>query len=464
MHNALTKNETIEIINNNSKSDRAISIQSYKYQCIPFYNETISSYEVASVCSSHQTEDSKINTSSIVCLGTDKYFLECGNDFLTGTLTNKADLIEEALKRVVPENQDELRRQMEESWNSYATNTGCTNNRLQSNLQKLINSGDVANQPGEVVCKHIKNMFADMPTDVADELEKMRKSYLKKMRKTFDNSILGTLEQYSFQGESILVVGPGGDGKTFTVKDFAIGQGFKFVELQAHPSMEAIDMFGFEKKTGDNFVWLDGKVTQAARMASQGHETVLFIDEFTNLPMGEAAGLKASFEPYKGHYYFQTGRIVDIEDGIGVIETIKVPVDKLQIICAANIGDGYASEEIDKALKQRFIVLYYEATRRTVEKVLTSICNEKGFNTSLVQNLLNFQEEMRAEVLRGDLPEQPRLRHLSRKLLGLMKSEDELEDVALMQINQFVEFDCDGKPVQEQVEAVEILIEKHLAA
>ena len=222
-------------------------------------------------------------------------------------------------------------------------------------------------------------------------------------------------------------------------------------------------MYGYDKKHGDLHVWFDGPISQAARAAASGTKTLLFIDEFVNIPMRETAGLKAAFEPYKGHYYFQTSRVESVKDGIAVMEEIKVPVENLQIVAAANIGSGYASEDMDKALKQRFMVLHYEAENAKVKSVLTSICEEKGFPLVIVDKLMKFKEMMELKVEEGEIEEAPTMRHLSRKFLGLMKEPDDLEMVANTQILQFVEFDVDGKPVREQVEMIEEIIEMTLA-
>jgi MoxR-like ATPase len=278
-----------------------------------------------------------------------------------------------------------------------------------------------------------------------------------KVSKT-DNQIVDMLNNYGFQGESLLIVGPGGHGKTHSVKDYAIKNELTFVDAQGHSEMDALELFGFDKMYGDQMVWFDGPVSEAALLASKGNKTILFIDEFTNIPLKEAASLKACFEPYNGYYYFHTGKINEIIDGRAKKEIIKVPVENLQIVAAANMGSGYATEEIDKALKQRFLIAYYEASDLKIEKVLKSICAKKGFSLELVSKLMKFKSATEESAKQGLISEPAVLRHLSRKILGLMKSEDELEDVALTQVNQWIDFDVDGKPVEQQLEIIEDII------
>ena len=414
---------------------------------------------------------SESHTTVLATTGSDEWQVWCGDAISEGVMEKEhfERFVEEATASLDEENAKRVKEEMDNLYGSNKRSDGCPNPRFMSNLKNKIakgeDEGDIA-RSSNIVCEHIKNMFAQM--DSFEDEEKRLLGMLKdakrvsKMSRT-DSAIADALANFGFQGEALFIAGPGGHGKTHTVKSYAEEHDLEFVELQGHGQIEAIDMYGYDKKVGDTMVWFDGPISQAARLAASGKKTLLFIDEFVNIPMRETAGLKAAFEPYKGHYYFQTSRVASVEDGIAVMEEIKVPVENLQIVAAANIGSGYASEDVDKALKQRFMFLYYEAAESKVRKVLESICDEKGFSRKIVDKLLKFKKLLEQHVADGELEEAPTMRHLSRKFLGLMKSEDQLEDVARSQILQFVEFDVDGKPVEEQVEIVEDAIEATLA-
>ena len=407
------------------------------------------------------------HTTVLATTSKDEWYVWCGDDIAEGKI-ELSDL-NSLVEKLDMQDKELVGSSIENLYDSKAASSSCPNLRFASNLKAKISRGDNIDdiaRGSNIFCEHIQNMFAQM-SDFEDEAAKLSKMLRDAKRvstrvKT-DSQIADALANYGFQGEALFIAGPGGHGKTHTVKTYAEDHGLEFIELQGHGQIEAIDMYGYDKKVGDAMVWFDGPVSQAARKAASGVKTLLFIDEFVNIPMRETAGLKAAFEPYKGHYYFQTSRVASVEDGIAVMEEIKVPVENLQIVAAANIGSGYASEDVDKALKQRFMFLYYEAEESKVRKVLTSICDEKGFSRSLVDKLIRFKNLLEIRVRDGELEEAPTMRHLSRKFLGLMKSEDDLEDVATSQILQFVEFDVDGKPVAEQVELVEEAIEATLA-
>ena len=428
-------------------------------------------YSSAFVMQHSNASDAKEHTTIIAYTGDNKFTVWCGDKFLTGNVdeVEAKERIEASLEGIPEDNRETIFDSMFNNWNRFGINSGCNNSRLASNLKRGLNAGkeieEIISSSSSVSCKHIMNMYAQADIeDVVKTLEKIYKEAHKvsKIKKS-DSAINDALENFGFQGEALFIAGPGGHGKTHTVKSYAESKNLNFVELQGHGQIEAIDMYGYDKKHGDLHVWFDGPISQAARAAASGTKTLLFIDEFVNIPMRETAGLKAAFEPYKGHYYFQTSRVESVKDGIAVMEEIKVPVENLQIVAAANIGSGYASEDMDKALKQRFMVLHYEAENAKVKSVLTSICEEKGFPLVIVDKLMKFKEMMELKVEEGEIEEAPTMRHLSRKFLGLMKEADDLEMVANTQILQFVEFDVDGKPVREQVEMIEEIIEMTLA-
>lgn len=468
----LTKNQLQTLAQNQSERLSGYTVTNF-ITPYPFTDFKTGEVKIATAFIMHHSypEETKEHTTVIAYDG-DNYSVWCGDKMLEGKTTTREhkELVAEVLATVPVENHCMVEDDLLNLWNGHDLNSGCSNARLSSNLTRALDAGkdieDISSGNTAVVCKHIKNMFAQMPEieTVTKDLEKMYKNIFKvsRVRKT-DSAIADALDNFGFQGEALFIAGPGGHGKTHTVKSIAEDKGYEFVELQGHGQIEAIDMYGYDKKHGDLHVWFDGPISQAARLAASGKKTMLFIDEIVNIPMRETAGLKAAFEPYKGHYYFQTSRVKSVTDGIAVMEEIKVPVENLQIVAAANIGRGYASEDLDRAFKQRFMIIYYEAENSKVRNVLTSICKEKGFKTSLVEKLMNFKKIMEQKVEEGMIEEAATMRHLSRKFLVLMKDEADLEEIALAQTLQFVEFDVDGKPVAEQVEMVEEIIEMTLA-
>lgn len=336
---------------------------------------------------------------------------------------------------------------------------------------------------GGVLCTHIQSMLSVLPRDILEEMELKINTLVEpneyyedidivdntnytytevKPKKQNDNELITTLNKYSFRGESIMILGHAGYGKTYSVKLFAEENKYIFCELQGHQQIETIDMFGYLMESpSKQKVWYDGPVSRAARLAASGDKVVLFIDEFVNIPMRETAGLKAALEPYKEHYYFQTNRMINYEEGIGESEIIKVPVANLQIVVASNIGNGYVVEELDKALIQRFLIVNHTVDLMHIISVLNKQCIAKGFDFEISDKLVAFYKDMKKHYDQGMLASYPSLRHLSRKLLGLIDTDNMLLDMALAQKFQWIEYDNDGNPDSIQVGIVEATIEKN---
>ncbi len=466
----LTHDQILELIT--TQGDIAAYATNTKaYGFVPMVVKSSTEKVVASVVFQTITAGDKTHTAGIAHLGDHGFTYFCGDPALCGVLNEVAMEFDAAgaVAMATPEVKELAIKEMMSSYGVAPQNDGCTNPMYMTNLLSKMRAGEsITSISATVACPHVKHFFGLLEDPEAElkKLKKIRKDLLAGKKAVVpDSPIAFTLESFGFQGEAVLVTGPGGDGKTHAINEFAEANGLEMVSVQGHGQIEAIDMYGYVSVDDEgNKGWLDGPVSQAARKASKGIKTLLFIDEFLNIPMREAAGLKAAFEPYKGHYFFKTGRNVRGEDGLLVQETLKVPVENLQIVAAANIGDGYASEEIDKALKQRFMILNYEAPEAKIKAVLEGICREKGFSLGLVSKLLSFRDAIRNAKEAGEPIGAASLRHLSRKFLGLMKEEHELEEIAKAQMLQFVGFDYEGRPIEEQVELYEEIVEKTLAA
>lgn len=395
------------------------------------------------------------------------FMVWCGDRLLDGQLS--AEELDERMDKTFEDLPEGVRAALEPQIRDAALagskSAACSNHFHKKNLDKWL-LGDKMREGAKIACPHVSNMFAlteDMEK-VAKQLVKNYNNYKKVAAKSLTGDpIVDALTVYGFRGESFFIAGPGGHGKTHTVKSYALENDFNFVEVQGHAQIEALDLYGYVSVDDEgNKGWLDGPISQAARKAAKGEKTVLFIDEFLNIPMRETAGMKAPFEPYKGHYYINTGRNVRGDEGLLVQEQLKVPVENLLICAAANIGSGYASESFEKALKQRFQILYYEAPLTKVKTVLLSIAKEKGFTSAVVDKLMAFHQAMGEYLDRGAISDTTSLRHLSRKILELCEQEEDLPKVAVAQALQFVDFDDDGKPIAEELEMVLEAIEDYL--
>ena len=467
----LTKSQLLELANTNNKLDSSYTVSSPKTFHYPLIDFDTKESHYSTLVSLHMSDraNGKEHTTFIATIGIDKYYVWCGDKYMTGELheDDTKDRVEASVEKVPESIRDNMREAFNMSYDVFELNSGCNNIRYMSNLKKSIATGTSS---GEVVCKHIKNMFHylnqtdDLLVEVIDRLDKDHKKGLSIQRVSSGNMIEDTISDYFGKGESLFFHGEGGTGKTYEIKEYCESNNISLIKVDGHQQMEAIDLYGYVDIAEDGEkCWGDGPISQAARQASKGIKTVLFLDEFALIPYRETASMKAPFEPYKGFYFIETGRKTRGDDNILVKETLEVPVENLQIIAAANFGDGYAAEDIDKALKQRFLMRHYQTSEMKVKKVLTRLCEDKGFSESNVNKLINFRKSLTELKERGELPITASLRHLSRKILELAKDESNIIEVVFDQVEQFVDINEDGMPIQEQCELYEEIVQSIFA-
>lgn len=93
----------------------------------------------------------------------------------------------------------------------------------------------------------------------------------------------------------------------------------------------------------------------------------------------------------------------------------------------------------------------------TLIDILKNKAEEKGFNYTIAQKAGLFFEKMTNAKEQGLVAEIPTLRTLSRAF-DLAEQEDEVKDYILAQKLLWVDRDVYGKPVREQMELVERIV------
>jgi len=141
------------------------------------------------------------------------------------------------------------------------------------------------------------------------------------------------------------LVGRHGVGKTYGIRKYAEKNNIELVNIQANASIDDIYY---------------GKLALAFKRAAQGKKIIVFIDEFLRLPELTFNNLITAMDPYDGYYIYDTERPiksnnVDNEDCMET-EELKVPIENIWFVCSTNIGQDYNVEELELALKDRFIL------------------------------------------------------------------------------------------------------------
>jgi len=111
------------------------------------------------------------------------------------------------------------------------------------------------------------NQYAEMCTQL-QTLGVQLASELAKIKKDLQGiGLEGFIDRYAFK-EHVLVSGPSGASKTYTVDKFVTDNGFTKEFIAGHEAIESTDLLGYPIRHIDgSFVWMDGPLTAAFRNA-----------------------------------------------------------------------------------------------------------------------------------------------------------------------------------------------------
>lgn len=256
----------------------------------------------------------------------------------------------------------------------------------------------------------------------------------------------------------VLYEGERGVGKTYESREFARKNGYPLVELAGHESVESLDLLGYYTPDGKGgHVWMDGKLAEAFRKAASGEKTVLLIDELLRIPQRQLSVLLTALTPdTDGCYALSTARITQAKDGVGVNEVIRAPVKNLCVVATTNAGQGYAVDEIDPALAERFIPIRKETSMDQIRSILGKEAEKCGMPDA-AEPVAKFYEKMKSLYEAGQIEREPSLRTVVRAIQlndpgprALNDVKDTLKGQALL----WAARDSNAVPVKEQVEAI----------
>jgi len=250
----------------------------------------------------------------------------------------------------------------------------------------------------------LQSLFTEMR-----EYNKLLAEYLTELKRGVSGDIEEYLDTYFFK-EHLMLLGERGASKTYTVTKYLADKGIETEFMGCHNAVEAIDLLGYYIKAHDgSFVWLDGALSGAFRKAQSGKKVVLFMDEILRMPAKELNILVAALTPDAGGYFnLRTNRITNINDGIGEMELLRVPKDKLWVIATTNIGADYDVEEIDVAFQDRFMSVEVELNEDVIRSILQKYTEDK----IIIDKLINAYNKVNMAVEAQELANKLNIRHL----------------------------------------------------
>ena len=335
------------------------------------------------------------------------------------------------------------------------------------------------------VCKHIIGVcdaFKDNISYITDDMLSVGvEKPAKKEKEPFEQ-----LKRFAFK-IPVLLEGDRGSGKTYEAFEYAKSLNIEPSFVGGHAGIESIDLLGClvpyagqESKIEDtsvsaadffsgdyqmkvssghsnSLIWKDGPIAEAFRKAQNGEKAVLIIDELLRIPQRELNILLTALSPVHGKYNLRTGRILEVINGVAREEVLSCDTRNLFVLATTNVGGQYAVDTIDPALAERFIVVRKDTEVDTLIDILKNKAEEKGFHYTLAQKAGLFFEKMTNAKEQGLVAEAPTLRTLSRAF-DLADKEEDVKDYILDQKLLWVDRDVYGKPVKEQIELIERII------
>lgn len=260
----------------------------------------------------------------------------------------------------------------------------------------------------------------------------------------------------------ILIVGESGSGKTRGAEQFSKEIGAKLVKLSCEPGTTAAEITGYTMRapSGD-YVWVDGKVTEAYRLALKGQKVLLLVDEMLRADPRELSIFLSAFErsSLTGKYHLQTGRILSAEDGVAVLETLVVDPANVCIVATTNIGGKYAVNNPDKALGDRFFRIRLDNTLEGVVDAAENECKTKSFPLSVASSCGVFWQAMRNALKQGTVSDTPSKRTLNRAI-ELARTPSEVPFFLEKMTEHWVEVTMEGEPNPDQTALVKTAIAK----
>ena len=312
-------------------------------------------------------------------------------------------------------------------------------------------------------CKHTQQILHDLNhDDVINDLSDMYESVLNVSK--IDNITfkpVQLLKHYAFK-KHVQLQGSKGCGKTYSAQNFIDkccrdDKSTSNYFIAGHSQMESIDLLGRECIKDNSVFWIDGVLAEAFRNAQNGNKSILLIDEILRIPARELSILISSLTPNnKGQYVLNTGRFLDIADGVAKTEVLTAPTSNLWVVTTTNIGSGYGVEQMDLALLDRFVIVNYPDDKDLILKVLGNKANEKGYSDDLVKNLIKFHEGLLALHVEGQITNKSNLRHLV-EIIDFTLSEFEVVDEINRRMLNWVGNDLQGLPVQDEILAIDML-------
>ena len=303
---------------------------------------------------------------------------------------------------------------------------------IEEVVTEMITKGKVAppkataTATNEGIADAILGKLEAMATKTPVKAKKM-KSYVAsrsgKLAKTGE-PVLKVLMKYCSPGlppsqgkQNLRLCGPAGASKTWRARQFGAMAGFdRVIEVQCLSDMEPRDFIAGptpgEQTKGFRAPFVDGPLAKAQRLARDGNNVLIILDEVGNVPKSAKQAFQSWLSPFgeRGDEMCKlvTGRAIEAIDVNGVplppshadyhapyIEEIDAPFANITIVGTQNVGAEYDCPEDSPAITARLMPIHVATDSKLIKSVIGRICDDdigwsKGVSTFVCNALTNL--------------------------------------------------------------------------
>lgn len=207
--------------------------------------------------------------------------------------------------------------------------------------------------------------------------------------------------------QPVLLAGERGSGKSYLARQAADRYDAVYLEMQMHPSMEAWEFRAHDRAWNGKVYTVMGKLAEAVYWIQKGKKVVLCMDEFLNMnPIYTTAINTPLTLTANDTYIIETGRIIDMGDGIGRLETVEVPSDMFWVVATSNIGARYGLDKIAPSVRARFQIILMNTNPERTQSILEKTLTQYAMPLELAELFKKFIEACNQAVQENTLDEE----------------------------------------------------------
>ncbi|MGE5816174.1 MAG: CbbQ/NirQ/NorQ/GpvN family protein [Acidobacteriota bacterium] len=179
----------------------------------------------------------------------------------------------------------------------------------------------------------------------------------------------------------VMLKGPTGCGKTRFVEHMAWRLGRPLVTVACHDDLSASDLTGRYLIRGNETVWLDGPLTQAAR-----HGAICYLDEIIEARQDTVVVIHPLTDDRRILPLDKTGELVEAAPGF-------------QLVISYNPGYQHGLKDLKPSTRQRFVALEFHFPVPEIEADIVS--HESGVARNVAVSLVTLTNRLRQLGDRG---------------------------------------------------------------